>query len=180
MNCNDEAAHVKQRAKKEGKRKREEAKEEACAAQNDAESKAAWDFLGKNNDQLYLLSEGQLQKEMKDKGLETTDGDDKADMISALVNQDRSLVVMDGAASGGGGGSVSAKSLPSMTTLQRMDADELRSVLASHGMGGKNMKGMTKRKMLNLLEDKVYKNDDDDVVEVKLLTNGTNGGGKSD
>mmetsp|Transcript_4409 Transcript_4409/g.9875 ORF Transcript_4409/g.9875 Transcript_4409/m.9875 type:complete len:621 (-) Transcript_4409:185-2047(-) len=177
MNCNDEVSHKKQRAKKEAKRKRDEAREDALAVQNDAESKAAWDFLGKNNDQLYLLSEGQLEKEMKEKGLESSEGDDKADMIAALVNQERSLVVRDSGASSGV--AASAKSLPSIPTLQRMDADELRSVLASHGMDTKKMKGMTKRKMLAMLEDKVYKNDDedDDVVEVKLLTNG---GGKSE
>ena len=110
MNCKDEKSHEKQRAKKEAKRKKDDVREEAHALQNDAESKAAWDFLGKNNDQLYLLSEGQLQKEMKEKGLASSEGDDKADMIAALVNQERSLVVRDGgggAASGGRGGSAS-------------------------------------------------------------------------
>ena len=172
MNCKDEKSHKKQQAKKEARRKKDCAKEEALALQNDVESKAAFDFLGKNNNQLYLLSEGQLQKEMKEKGLASSEGDDKADMIAALVNQERSLVVRDGrgsAANGTGGGSAN---LPSMSTLQRMDVDELRAVLASHGVGGRKMKGMSKRQMLDLLEDKVYKNDDDDVKEVKLLTNG--------
>jgi hypothetical protein len=176
MNCKDEKSHQKQQAKREAQRKKNDARAEAQVLQNDAESKAAFDFLGKNNDQLYLLSEGQLQKEMKEKGLASSEGDDKADMISALVNQERSLVVRDGgggAANGGGGGSAS---LPSMSTLQRMDVDELRAVLASHGVGGKKMKGMSKRQMLDLLEDKMYKNDDDSVEEVKLLTNGGNGG----
>ena len=68
MNCKDEKSHEKQRVKKEAKRKKDDVREEAHALQNDAESKAAWDFLGKNNDQLYLLSEGQLQKEMMRRG----------------------------------------------------------------------------------------------------------------
>jgi len=179
MNCNDEESHKRHGAKKEAKRKREAEREEAAAAQNDAESRAAWDFLGKKDDQLYLLSEGQLKKEMKEKGLESGEGEDKADMIAALVNRERSLVVRDSAAGGSNGGGVA--SFPSMSTLQRMDADELRSVLASHGMGGKNTKGMSKRQMLRLLEDRLYKNDDEDedkVAEVKLLTNGDSEGKK--
>jgi hypothetical protein len=171
MNCNDEKAHRKQQTKKEATRKKETAKEEAQATQNDAESMAAWGFLGKNNDQLYLLSKDQLQKEMKEKGLESNAGSDKADMIAALVNQDRGLVVRDGR--GGKGGEGSASNLPSMETLQRMDVAELRAVLASHGVGGGKLKGMSKRKMLDLLEDKVYKGgEDDDTKEVKLLANG--------
>mmetsp|Transcript_390 Transcript_390/g.749 ORF Transcript_390/g.749 Transcript_390/m.749 type:complete len:616 (+) Transcript_390:121-1968(+) len=177
MNCTDEKSHQKQQAKKEAQRKKVDAKEEERALQNDAESKAAFDFLGRNNNQLYLLSEGQLEKEMKEKGLASSEGDDKADMIAALVNQERSLVVRDGGGSAANGGGGVSASLPSMSTLQRMDVGELRAVLASHGVGGKKMKGMSKRQMLDLLEDKVYKNDDDDVKEVKLLTNGGNEGG---
>lgn len=176
MNCTDEKAHTKQKAKRAAKRKKVEANEEAQTLQNDAESKAAWDFLGKSSDQLYLLNEGQLQKELKEKGLESKAGDDKADMIAALVNKERSLVVRDGSAGKGGGMSASS-GLPSMSTLQRMDVDELRAVLASHGMGGGKLKGMTKREMLHLLEEKVYKNDDD-AKEVKLLTNGDDHGRK--
>jgi hypothetical protein len=89
------------------------------------------------------------------------------------VNQDRSLVVRDGR--GGKGGEGSASNLPSMETLQRMDVAELRAVLASHGVGGGKLKGMSKRKMLDLLEDKVCKGgdiEDDDTKEVKLLANG--------
>jgi hypothetical protein len=177
MNCNDEKAHRKQKTKKEAKQKKESEKEEAQATQNDAESMAAWEFLGKNNDQLYLLSEGQLQTEMKEKGLESSAGSDKADMIAALVNQNKSLVVSH--LSGGNGGGGGASNLPSMETLQRMDVAELRAVLASHGVGGGKLKGMNKRKMLDLLEDKVYKGgQDDDTKEVKLITNGDDYGGK--
>jgi len=160
MNCNDQEAHKQHKAKKDAKRKKHDARDEAQAAQNDAESKAAWEFLGKNNDQLYLLTEGQLQKELKEKGLKSKAGDDNADIIAALVNRERSLVVRDGSAANAAGDS--AKSLPSLSTLQRMDAYELRAVLASHGMGGKKLKSMSKRKMLDLLEDKMYKNYDDD------------------
>mmetsp|Transcript_35112 Transcript_35112/g.84739 ORF Transcript_35112/g.84739 Transcript_35112/m.84739 type:complete len:638 (+) Transcript_35112:69-1982(+) len=171
MNCTDEKSHQKQRAKKDAQRKKEREREEASALQNDAESKAAWGFLGKDNNQLYLLSETQLQKEMKEKGISSSDGADKADMIAALVNQERSLVVMNGGGDSANASKSSNATLPSMSTLQRMDVDELRAVLASHGMDAKKIKGKSKRKLLELLEDKVYKNDDDDVEEVKLLTN---------
>lgn len=170
MNCNDEEACKRQKAKKDAKQKKKDAREEAQAAQNDVESKAAWEFLGKNNDQLYLLSEGQLLKELKEKGLKSKAGGDKVDMIATLVNRERCLVLNDGNAANDGGGN--AKSLPSLSTIQRMGVDELRAVLASHGMGGAKLKSMTKRKMIDLLEDKLHKNDDDDVKNIKLLTNG--------
>merc|ERR1712029_668809 len=110
------------------------------------------------------------------KGICSKSGYDKADMISALVNQERSLVVRDGNDANLRGSS--SKSFPSLSTLQRMDADELRAVLASHGMGGGRLKGMDKSQMLDMLEDKVYKNDDDDVKNVKLLTGCDNSGRK--
>ena len=167
MTCNDERSRAEQRAKREARRERDRAREEARAGQDDAEARAAWDFLGRNDDQLYLLSEGQLRKEVEGRGLEVRDGEGRADMIAALVSRERSLVAREEGDRGG----APARDLPSMPTLQRMDADELRAVLASRGVGG--TKGMTRRQMLDLLEDRACaNNDDDDVAEVKLLTSG--------
>ncbi len=56
--CNDAAAHAAYRSRKELTQRREAAREEKALAQDEVQQLAAWEFLGANQSQLWMLEEG--------------------------------------------------------------------------------------------------------------------------
>ena len=74
-----------------------EAKQVKEDAQDEAEGLAAWQFLGAKPEQLYLLSEGQLEKQCADRNVplpqQQKSCSRKTDLIAALADS-RALVTM--------------------------------------------------------------------------------------
>lgn len=140
------AAHAAQKAAAQAKGA---AKADQQRKQDDAEALAAWQFMGAKSEQLWLLSESQLEAQCAEKGVSvpTHAGADKADLVAALV-QSRALVASapgsrSGQAARRRGRFLDAASLPD--NLARLSLPELRAALAGHGFVPK---GATKAEVL--------------------------------
>ena len=168
LNCNNEQAHQKQKEKRQKMKEKKVSREVGATADADAAALASWSFLGSKDEQLYLLNNDQLRTQCKGKGVDISDfSGDKAELITKLVDSERSLVVRDG---GKGGGRISMNTLPSLGTLQRFGEEELRAVLASHGVG--DTKGKTKRQMLDMIENRVMSDGGEQKQQVLMLEGG--------
>jgi hypothetical protein len=189
LNCNDSGAKEKRKREKEELRAKKAKREEGERKQGKAEALASWQFLGSKDEQLYvpsfgatpppsdssyalarryLLGEDELAKVASDRGVSADPAASKSGLIAAIVSgNSTSIVAHDGRAAG----KLSRETLPSISTLQRMDEEELRCVLAAGGVAGVEGKG--KAALLALVEGAVL--DDGEGKKgggVKLLGNG--------
>mmetsp|Transcript_29589 Transcript_29589/g.66319 ORF Transcript_29589/g.66319 Transcript_29589/m.66319 type:complete len:473 (-) Transcript_29589:94-1512(-) len=142
LECTDAKAIKAHAEKKRKVAAAAESKASRAALQDDAEALATWQFLGSKPEQLYLLSEPQLAKQCRDRGIalppntqsnspKTSEegGGRKAALISALVRSDALAVH-----SGGGRrkrGKLDASTLPE--NLESLSLEALQAVLAAHG-----------------------------------------------
>lgn len=81
--CMDDKKHAEHQSKKAEKRKIEESKLAKQNAQEMAQSKAQWDFLGGKTSQLWLLDESQLRVQASDAGLSVKGS--KEDLIARIA-----------------------------------------------------------------------------------------------
>mmetsp|Transcript_88595 Transcript_88595/g.171577 ORF Transcript_88595/g.171577 Transcript_88595/m.171577 type:complete len:341 (-) Transcript_88595:290-1312(-) len=180
MTCSDTNAIASNRAKKGEKAAAQALKEKAATAQADAEALATWHFMGAKPEQLWLLSEDQLQQQCSDKGVDTEPTTQSSDsskpskskssqssssrkeaLISALVSS-RALVTTSSSSSSAGpttkrGRFHDADALPS--DLHSLPLEELRSVLAGHGFVPNSS---TKSGILKEVQAELCKEDDSD------------------
>lgn len=129
-NCNDEVKITANKRKKEAAEQKTEKKKQKQDLQEDVTAKAAWDLLGASNENMWMLTDGALQKECAEQGIDTK-GKDNCDMISGLVRSRESQVLTKYKGTKGRA-KVTAESLPS--NLHTMTAAQLRAVAASHGI----------------------------------------------
>lgn len=134
--CTDKrahSAHAHRMAGLEAKRSRKEALEEA---QEEAGNLAAWQYLGGSTQQMWLLTDRQLEKQCSERGLEVAGS--REDMLLRLASAGGASKLLT---QGDGGAppprsakrvKVAREQLPE--NLHAMSAGQLRAVLASHGI----------------------------------------------
>ena len=83
LQCNDEKKHDLHKEKQKIQESKQKAKEEKRAAQESVQVEAAWQFLGANDSQLWLLDEGQIKKQAKLLNIDSSG--DKDDVIERIV-----------------------------------------------------------------------------------------------
>lgn len=178
MNCNDENKHrvfQRQQAQTQKKQNRKEVKQQA---QENAATEAAFQFLGAQDGQLWLLDEDQLQREARRRGVQITDSKkySKDDIINLLVDEDGAEDEQQAESSGGKRKSIEGGASSSAVVVRRkrrrtMDADDipsnlhglsldrLRSILVAHGLHSLIPKGSKKCDLIELIEDELLGDD---------------------
>lgn len=164
--CTDTVKHAKHKQAQKAKKAKEAAGAAVANAQLDAESEATWRMLGGKTEQLWMLTEGSLSKQCEDVGVEA-DGLTKDEMIASIASTrgDGGLLRLGGgsAAAQGTGRSargsakrkkMTASSLP--TNYYQMSLQELKSVLAAHGIV---TKATNKADVLAEIEDDLTEDD---------------------
>lgn len=177
MNCNDENKHrvfQRQQAKAQKKQNRKEEKQQV---QDNAATEAAFQFLGAQDGQLWLLDEDQLQREARRRGVQIADGKhSKDDIIDLLVNEDAEEQRVESSSGskrrksieGGASSSavvvrkkrqrtMDADDIPS--NLHGLSIDRLRSILTAHGMRSLIPKGAKKTDLIELIEEELLGED---------------------
>lgn len=123
--CTDESKHKEHSAKvakKAATKNAQEARQEAQAA---AQTHAAWQLLGANKSQLWLLNEEQLRAQAGSLNLDVSG--DKDDLISRIVSQDNSTV-------GNSGGTARIKNAPTSSAGKRKRSEETASSSTSSAL----------------------------------------------
>jgi curved DNA-binding protein CbpA len=87
MECVDEKKHKEFAVKKAATAQLKEKKEAQAAKQESAQTHAAWQFLGANNEQLWLLEDDQLRSHAQ--GLNLDASGDSADLIGRIVKSSK-------------------------------------------------------------------------------------------
>merc|ERR1712238_236435 len=132
-------------------------KKQRQEVQEDVSAKAAWDLLGASTDQMWMLTNGALEKECATQGVDTKGKKGKTmaahDMIAGIVSKKKSQALMKYDASSANQG-VTTESLPA--NLDRMTEGQLRAVAASHGI--KVKRKMRKMDIIELLQSEQEKN----------------------
>eukprot|EP00041_Stephanoeca_diplocostata_P037543 m.1424087 g.1424087 ORF g.1424087 m.1424087 type:complete len:564 (-) comp25059_c0_seq5:5-1696(-) len=160
--CTDARAHKAHAQRKAAAAEQAEAAAKKADAQHELEGHAAWQFLGGNTTQLWMLTDGAIRKECESSGVAVDPGASKNAMIRALAEHrataDSQVYLTSGPSSdhapvrGNSKGraskrrKVTAASLPS--NLQSMTYDQLQGVCAAHGF---EAKGTTKSEVLDEL-----------------------------
>jgi len=156
--CQDKDKISKHQKKIRMEEARQAEKEARATAQEDMQSLRTWEFLGGNEGELWLLTDGQLERKCREKGLlpkeeemkgagtwkrkKSTRPMSKDEMIAQLVqhaNKRAALRLTDGTDKGAagvkkcrkGGNTMTRESLPD--NLYSMSLSQLRSVCAAHG-----------------------------------------------
>ena len=109
----------------------ESTKRQKQELQDDVASKAAWDLLGGASENLWMLTDGAIQNECKERGVDTK-GKSQIDLIAALASSSQSAKKNNLLTDGTSPREVTVSSLPS--NLHSMSLPQLRAVAASHGM----------------------------------------------
>jgi hypothetical protein len=178
MECTDDNGKQAAYKKKLEKAKEvAEKKEKKLDAQDDAQTVAAWQFLGAKTDQLWLLNEEQLRHQALDSGLDIEG--DKDDLISRIAENKRQaedstgkakkMKLLGNSSSASSSSSsnkdsnaivlskkvkLSADSLPS--NMHTMSAPQLRSVCAANGLLHLIDKNASKSDILEMIENELY------------------------
>uniref|UniRef100_A0A7S1FXR4 J domain-containing protein n=1 Tax=Corethron hystrix TaxID=216773 RepID=A0A7S1FXR4_9STRA len=129
-NCNDEEKIMANKRKKEAIEDKKNKKKKRQDLQEDVTAKAAWDLLGASNENIWMLTDGALQKECAEHGIDAK-GKENHEMISSLVLSKKSQALTKYKTQKGSG-KVTADTLPS--NLHAMTEKQLRAVAASHGI----------------------------------------------
>mmetsp|Transcript_11158 Transcript_11158/g.10828 ORF Transcript_11158/g.10828 Transcript_11158/m.10828 type:complete len:178 (-) Transcript_11158:822-1355(-) len=155
-NCQDTVAIASHKRKKEAVVDKINNKKQRQEVQEDESAKAAWDLLGASTDQMWMLTNGALEKECATQGVDTKGKKSKKmaahDMIAGIVSKKKSQALTKYDASANQG--VTTESLPS--NLDRMTEAQLRAVAASHGI--KVKRKMRKMDIIALLQSEQEKN----------------------
>mmetsp|Transcript_11157 Transcript_11157/g.10824 ORF Transcript_11157/g.10824 Transcript_11157/m.10824 type:complete len:177 (-) Transcript_11157:822-1352(-) len=120
-NCQDTVAIASHKRKKEAVVDKINNKKQRQEVQEDESAKAAWDLLGASTDQMWMLTNGALEKECATQGVDTKGKKSKKmaahDMIAGIVSKKKSQALTKYDASANQG-VVTTESLPS--NLNRM------------------------------------------------------------
>jgi len=144
-NCNDGNQITANKRKKEAAKQKDNNKRQRQELQNDVTSKATWDFLGASNENMWMLTDGALEKECKEQGIDNK-GKKNHEMIASLVSHRKSQALTKFTGTKGR----EKDSLPS--NLYSMTESQLRAVAASHGIKvGSNLR---KIDIIQLLQPK--------------------------
>jgi len=128
-------------------------KTQKCAAQDQVTNMSSWEFLGGENENMWMLSEEALKKLCLQYKID--ESGDKDELIARLVRHRNSLdsshLLTDDSA--GAGQSGKGASIPTNLTLpsnlEAMSVSQLKSVAASHGI---IVKGSSKDDIIQTLE----------------------------
>jgi hypothetical protein len=85
MECNDETKHKMFEMKKKEETKFQEGKKKVQEKQESIQNHAAWQFLGSNTNQLWLLDEEQIRNEAKKENIDATGSKDE--LICKIVQK---------------------------------------------------------------------------------------------
>jgi len=166
-NCQDTVAIASHKRKKEATVDAKNDKKQRQEVQEDVSAKAAWDLLGASTDQMWMLTNGALEKECATQGVDTKGKKGKKmaahEMIAGIVSKKKSqaLTKYDASAQKG----VTTESLPA--NLDRMTEAQLRAVAASHGI--KVKRKMRKMDIIALLQSEQEKNSSSSSKKKPLL-----------
>ena len=168
MECNDENAHRVHKTKKEKARKSEMDRVERENRQEDLQTRAAWELLGADSSQLFLLNESQLRSMAADKGVSSKGSKDE--LISRLVgsdaHEDEQIALRILAKDGGNSSSalvqrsikrkrIDPHKIPS--NLSALSVIELKSICAAHGI--EFASNAHKSDLIRLIESDIYSED---------------------
>lgn len=145
--CNDTREHAAHAAKKAAAMTQQEEREKGADAQQEAQAAAAWQFLGGNTEQLWMLTDGALQTECENAGITAAGGATKDEMIAQLAEKKRG-------ASAKKRSRLTAESLP--TNWHSLSLAQLKSVCAAHGIAVPA--GVSKQKILSLIDEELMGN----------------------
>jgi hypothetical protein len=131
QNCNDDEGKISaNKRKKEALEGAKSQKRQRQELQDDVAAKAAWQLLGSENEDMWLLTDGALEKECAEQGVDVAKGKTSShEMIASLVKKGKSsaLTKFDPK-----NGKNTTSSLPS--NLHSMTISQLRAVAASRGI----------------------------------------------
>lgn len=169
QNCNDDEGKISANTRK--KEAREEAKvqeEKQQELQDDVAAKAAWELLGRDNEDMWLLTDGALEKECTEQGVAVAKGKKASshEMIASLVekSKSRALTKFDKSSK------KTTDSLPS--NLHSMTVSQLRAVAASRGIVIDTK--LRKVDIIELIESKVEAESSKGDNDLLMLTNDGN------
>jgi len=143
-NCNDSGKITANKRKKEATELKQNEKRRRQESQDDVAAKAAWDLLGGSNEDMWMLTDGALQKECAEQGV-TTKGKETHEMIASLVSRKKSGAMTKFT---GKSAKVTTETLPS--NLHSMTVSQLKAVAAAHGI--KINSKLRKCEIIELLE----------------------------
>ncbi|OEU15868.1 hypothetical protein FRACYDRAFT_240564 [Fragilariopsis cylindrus CCMP1102] len=167
QNCNDDEGKISaNKRKKEALEGAKSQKRQRQELQDDVAAKAAWNLLGSENEDMWLLTDGALEKECAEHGVDVAKGKTAShEMIASLVGKRKSQALTKFDPKNGG---KTTTSLPS--NLHTMTVSQLRAVAASRGItvGTK----LCKSDVIDLIEsESELKSDGKGPL---MLTDGTN------
>jgi len=174
-NCQDTVAIASHKRKKEAVVDKQADKKQRQEVQEDVSAKAAWDLLGASTDQMWMLTNGALEKECATQGVDTKGKKSKKmaahDMIAGIVSKKKSQALTKYDASANQG-VVTTESLPS--NLNRMTEVTSRGGVSRIKVKRK----MRKMDIIALLQSEQEKNSSSSSSSKKkplLLTSGAEG-----
>jgi len=147
-NCNDEEKITTNKRKKEAVEQKKNKRKAGQELQNDVSAKAAWDFLGASNENMWMLTDGALEKECSEQGV-IANGKKSHEMIASLVSKRKSQTLTKFS---GREDPVNATANRLPSNLHSMTELQLRAVAASHGINpGSNLR---KNDIIELIQSK--------------------------
>ena len=177
--CTDSLKHAEHASAKKAAAAAAADKQNRQDKQCSVQGAAAWQFLGGNQEQLYLLDDMQLQRKASELGIAVESGADRAEVISQLASHSHSGSKSTDQASGGsssvalvlavtgtGAGrkrkKIQASALP--PNLHSLESAELRELLASHGILHMAPRSANKSDLLRLIEGEALFGEDAEKV----------------
>jgi hypothetical protein len=172
--CTNSQKHAQHAAKKNAHAQAVAKKQSQQDKQASVQGAAAWQFLGGNQEQLYLLDDAQLQRQASEQGVVAESGADRAELINQLASRgsthssSSTALVIAGTPSGDTAGTgrkrkrIDASSLP--PNLHSLDVSALRELLASHGLLHLAPRSANKSDLLRLIEGEALFGEDAEKV----------------
>jgi hypothetical protein len=189
-NCTDTKKHVEHAIKKKEIANNNAIKQHKKDLQASVQSAAAWTFLGSNQEQLYLLDDTQLKKQVLESGVVAPINADRAELIDAMASRSGTkssalVPVVDdishnSSSSGKKNNSSKRKRIsPSLLppNLHSLEVNDLRAILASHGLLHLAPRSSNKSDLLHLIEGEAV--DGIDAENVLLIKDGDQSDNKS-
>eukprot|EP00607_Mallomonas_marina_P006134 CAMPEP_0182431510 /NCGR_PEP_ID=MMETSP1167-20130531/49736_1 /TAXON_ID=2988 /ORGANISM="Mallomonas Sp, Strain CCMP3275" /LENGTH=249 /DNA_ID=CAMNT_0024617929 /DNA_START=971 /DNA_END=1717 /DNA_ORIENTATION=+ len=177
--CTDTDKHMSHAKRKAKAAEKEVKKQKRVDAQESVQARAAWEFLGAQTNQLWLLDDTQLRNQALEAGLPLSATDDRNDMISALASHRHEKDDLLRTATGNSTDMVTApkkyqrrmtpESVPS--NLHSMELKELLGVCAAHGF---KPVGTTKSQVLAEIEDELCSEVDEKHNNKEVVKKGNN------
>lgn len=154
--CTDKKKHSIHRKKKVQEEEIRQSKKLKIDKQDNMQSLKVWEYLGSEQSQLYLLSEGAIRKACEEKEVDVT-GLDRNGMISNLVaTKQKSSYLTNGTTSANKLNKCDFKRDLLPPNLHELSIDQIRGICACHGY---EPKSMTKNGMIREIENELEKSE---------------------